>query len=51
MSCIRFNSFTTAKGDLVHSGTIHLTSISGVSRHLQRLGPSYLDSALNSRED
>jgi len=40
-----------AKGDLVHSETIYLTSISDVSRPLQRLGPSYLDSVLNSTED
>jgi len=31
------NSFKTAKGDLVLSGTIDLTSISEVSRPLQRL--------------
>jgi len=38
-----------AKGDLVHSGP----TISGVSRPLQRMGmgPGYLDSALNSRQD
>jgi len=34
----RFNSFMPAKEDLVHSGTIYLTSISGVFRPLQRLG-------------
>jgi len=45
------NSFTTAKGDLVHSWTIYLSSISGVSQPLQRLRPTYLDSALNSGED
>jgi len=34
---------------LVHSGTIYLTSISGVSQPLQRLGPSYLDSDRRER--
>jgi len=46
-----FNSFATAQGDFIHSWSIHLPSISGVFRPLQRLGTSYLNSALNSRED
>jgi len=50
LKAIKVNSFTTVKGDLLLSGTIHLTSISDVSRPLQRLEPSYLDSALDSRE-
>jgi len=37
--------------DMVFSRTIYLNSISGVSRSLQRLGHSYLDSTLNPRED
>jgi len=37
-------SFTTAIGDLVHSGITYLISISGVFRIIQRPGLSYLES-------
>jgi len=41
-----FNSFTTTQGDFVFlPGSMTLTTISGVSRPSQRLGPNYLESA------